>query len=189
MSTERLKISGWAICTAHSWHVENASEQVFPAVIIQPLAGRIPNKRIIPRFLAVSQMMVPDYGDLYLMTYRSNRYFDEIGIEIDWTSGNRLTHEEFEKVKAGFGEPEVFQINEQLTYENVLLDPKGCLTDCDFQRCSLPGCISKEKNRFLSQYGFFRDRARVKNYMAQSGEMSPEEHREWIKKNMRSGYE
>lgn len=43
MSTERLKISGWAICTAHSWHVENASEQVFPAVIIQPLAGRIPN--------------------------------------------------------------------------------------------------------------------------------------------------
>lgn len=190
MSMERLKISGWAVCTAHSWHVENASEKVFPAVILRPLAGRIPNRRIIPRFIALDQFILPDMGELYAMCFQTNRYFSEIGNVVDWIKISRITIDEFQELKVKLGEPFVFEIDDNEDRdisENIKHD--GCSENCNFPSCSVVTCIRFEKKRFIEQYKFFKQRARVKYHAIDSGELSPEEFSDWAKKNLKSGYE
>jgi hypothetical protein len=190
MKKERLKISGCAVCTAHSWHQENASEKVFPAVILTPVAGKIPNRRIIPRFIALEQMIIPDSGDLYAMCFQTNRFFDEIGNVVDWINGNRVATYELQQVKAMLGEPAIFEIEGKESLEvQESITSEGCIGQCDYPNCSPQGCVRVEKMKFMAQYEFFKRRARLKHHVADSGEVSPEEYNEWAKKNLKSGYE
>jgi hypothetical protein len=155
MENPNDKIIGHAFCTIHSLQMEKSDLTTFPTIYFNPIAGKIPNKRIVPGFIASAQCLLPDVGDYHLMQYKANKYFDEVGIQIDWISIGRLTKAELEQVKQEFGEPGIFFIEDPII--NTITQ-QDCVRQCNFPRCSEPGCIRLEKLRFQKQYEFFRNR-------------------------------